>query len=427
MRRTLFTYPDSVRFLYALGNESKTAKLGLAKITVLLERLGDPHRAARFVHVAGTNGKGSVSAMIESALRASGRRTGLFTSPHLVEPTERIGVAGHSVSPELFADAFDRVHREAERLMAQGALENHPTYFETVAAMAFLLFRELGAEMVVLEVGLGGRLDATNVVHPEVTVITPIDYDHEAFLGKSLEAIAGEKAGIIKPGVPLVLGPQKPAVDALLTDRATELGAPMARFSDWSVQGLNLHSQGSQFVAEGPRRVSVDCPLAGEHQISNALTAIATLHVLGTPTPAIEEGLRQVRWPGRLERVSREPEIVLDGAHNPAGAMALSRYIQSFYADRRVWLVYGAMRDKAVSEVAGILFPSAHEVILTAPNHPRAVRPELVRNLVDHPCVQVAANLGESLKVISAASPEDAIFITGSLFLVGEARALLVK
>jgi dihydrofolate synthase/folylpolyglutamate synthase len=427
MRRTLFHYPDSVSFLYALGNESKTAKLGLQSISALLEGLGNPHRASRFAHVAGTNGKGSVCAMIESALRASGRRTGLFTSPHLVEPTERIRVAGQPVSPELFGNAFERVHREAESLMARGVIDNHPTYFETVAAMAFLLFRDLKAEIVALEVGLGGRLDATNVVRPEVSVITPIDYDHETFLGKSLEAIAGEKAGIIKPGVPLVIGPQTPAIDALLAGRAAEMGAPVARSCDWKVEDLDLDARGARFTAAGPCRVNVACPLTGEHQVANALTAIAALHILGTPAAAIEEGLRRVSWPGRLECVSREPEIILDGAHNPAGALALSRYIQRFYAGRRVRLVYGSMRDKAVTEVAGILFPLAQEVILTAPAHPRAVRPEALRDLVDHPRIRVAASLAESLELLKDASPEDAIFITGSLFLVGEARALFVE
>jgi dihydrofolate synthase/folylpolyglutamate synthase len=331
------------------------------------------------------------------------------------------------VSPELFARAFDRVHREAERLLAEGALDSHPTYFESVTAMAFLLFGDLAARTVALEVGLGGRLDATNVVLPRVSVITPIDYDHEAFLGRSVEAIAGEKAGIIKPGVPVVIGPQRPSVERLLAARAAELGAPVSKVSEWTVEDLQFDARGSRFVAVGPRRVNVDCPLAGEHQVSNALAAIAALHVLGVPTAAVEEGIRLARWPGRLECVSREPEIILDGAHNPSGALALARYIQRFYAGRRVWLVYGAMRDKAVSEVASLLFPLAHNVILTAPGNARAVRPEVVQTLVNHPRVQLAGSLAGALALLQEASPGDAVFITGSLFLVGEARALLVQ
>ena len=193
-------YPDSVQFLYALGNEIKTAKLGLDRIRAVLDALGRPQDRLRFVHVAGTNGKGSTCAMIESALRAAGRRTGLFTSPHLAEPTERIRIDGLPVSAERFAEAFDRVHAAVERLSAGPS--THTTYFETVTAMALLVFAEERVDRVVLEVGLGGRLDATNVVSPELCVITPVDFDHEAFLGKSLESIAGEKAGILKPGVP---------------------------------------------------------------------------------------------------------------------------------------------------------------------------------------------------------------------------------
>ena len=183
------SYPESVRFLYALGNEIRTAKLGLERIRTVLEPLGHPERACRFVHVAGTNGKGSTCAMIEAALRAAGECTGLYTSPHLVEPTERIRIGGRSVSEEQFTTAFQAVHEAAEELLEAGRLDAHPTYFETVTAMGFVLFRDLRAERVVLEVGLGGRLDATNVVVPEVAVITPIDFDHERFLGKKDLAI----------------------------------------------------------------------------------------------------------------------------------------------------------------------------------------------------------------------------------------------
>ena len=427
MSMSLLTYPDSVRFLYSLGNETRAVKLGLERVSKLLEHLGSPQLACTFVHVAGTNGKGSVCAMVESALRAAGRRTGLFTSPHLVEPTERIRISGEPVPPELFARAFDKVHQQAEALLARGGLDAHPTYFETVTAMAFLLFRELAAEVVVLEVGLGGRLDATNVVSPLLSVITPIDYDHESYLGTGLESIAGEKAGIIKPGVPLVIGPQHPPVQALLETRAAAAGSPISRSSDWTPVELEIDAGGSRFAIPGPPRLRIECPLAGEHQVSNALTAIAALKVLATPPQAIEEGFRLVRWPGRLERVSRQPEIILDGAHNPAGARALAGHIRRFYAGRRVRLVYGAMRDKAVAEAAGILFPLADEVSLTAPDHPRAVRPEAIRGLVDHPRLRVAPSLPAALELLHQSSPDQVSFITGSLYLVGAARALLVQ
>lgn len=420
-------YPESVRFLYALGNEIKTAKLGLGRIATLLELLGNPHRSCSFIHVAGTNGKGSVCALIESALRAAGVRTGLFTSPHLVEPTERIRIAGTPVSEDVFATAFENVRQAAESLITGGVLDCHPTYFETITAMALVLFRELRVEIAVLEVGLGGRLDATNVVEPRLCIITPVDFDHEAFLGKSLEAIAYEKAGIVKPGVPVVIGVQRPELEPVLLTTAEQVAAPVIRADAWQADKIEFHARGSRFIATGPQPVFVDCPLAGEHQVSNTLTAIAALHCLNIPAEAVTQGIRQVQWPARLECVSSRPEIILDGAHNPAGARALANYIQRFYSSRRVRLIYGSMRDKAVTEMAGILFPHAGEVILTAPNHPRAVRPQAVRDLVDHSCMRVAANLSEALNMVKDAPPEEAVFVAGSLFLAGEARALLVK
>lgn len=424
-KRSGVTYTDSVHYLYSLGNEVKAAKLGLDRISTLLDRLGNPHRLPRAVHVAGTNGKGSTCAMIESALRARRLRTGLFTSPHLVEPTERIRIAGNPISPAQFASAFDRVHRAAEGLIGDGVLESHPTYFETVTAMAFVVFRDLDVEAAVLEVGLGGRLDATNVVRPEIAVVTPVDFDHEVFLGRSLQAIASEKAGILKPGVPAVFAAQRPEVEATLAERARELGIPVVRTADWKVENLEVHARGSRFAAHGKLSVRVDCPLAGEHQVENALTAIAALHAMGIAATCVEDGIRQVRWPGRLEHVSDSPEIILDGAHNPAGARALVHYIRRFYNGRRVRLIYGAMRDKAISEMTGILFPAADEVIATAPNQSRAVLPETIASLADHPALRIAPKLAGALALVRNAPPEDVIFITGSLFLVGEAKSLL--
>jgi dihydrofolate synthase / folylpolyglutamate synthase len=423
----MMTYPDSVRFLYALGNEVKTAKLGLERMRTLVEALGDPHRSCRFVHVAGTNGKGSTAAMIEAGLRASGFRTGLYTSPHLAEPTERIRIGGVPVTAEAFAGAFHRVHETAEKLLSEGRLDFHPTYFESVTAMAFLLFRDAGVETAVLEVGLGGRLDATNVVLPALAVITPVDFDHEVYLGRSLESIATEKAGILKPGVPAVFAPQRDEVQRTLEEAATCVGAPFETTAQWRVEHLDADAYGSSFVACGPRRVEVACPLAGEHQITNAITAVAALHALGVPTEAIETGIRETRWPGRLECIAHQPDVFLDGAHNPAGARALARYITRFWRERRVRIIYGAMRDKAVAEMAGILFPLAWDLILTAPHQARAVRPEVIREMTDHPRVRVAAELRDALALIPETGPEDVIFITGSLYLVGEARALLVE
>ncbi len=414
-------YPDSVHFLYSLGNEIHTAKLGLERISVLLEALGNPQEACRIVHVAGTNGKGSVCAMIESGLRAAGYRTGLFISPHLVEPTERISIDGQPLSAERFAAAFDEVHACAEQLLQAERIDLHPTYFETVTAMALLGFRDFGVEFVVLEVGLGGRLDATNVVLPELCVITPVDYDHEAMLGKSLESIAREKAGILKAGTPAVFAAQRPEALAVLEARAAELGVPVRYSRDVPVSNVAMHARGSDFCWAGER---VHCPLAGEHQVENARTAIAALERVGIAPGIIREGIAATVWPGRLERVAESPEIILDGAHNPAGARALADYLDRFYDPDRVWLIYGAMRDKSVAEIAAILFPRAAHVIVTAPAQARAARPETIRDLSDHPAVQVGPDIRAAL-ALAQAGPQDSIFITGSLFLVGEARAIL--
>ena len=328
-------YPDSVQFLYTLGNEIKTAKFGLERIRTVLDALGRPQDRLRFVHVAGTNGKGSVCAMLESGLRSGGRRTGLFTSPHLSEPTERIRIDGVSLSAERFADAFNRIHAVVERLVADGLIDMHTTYFETVTAMALAVFAEAHVDMVALEVGLGGRLDATNVVVPDLAVITPVDFDHEAYLGKSLESIAGEKAGILKPRVPAVFARQRPEAVAVLNSRAAALDAPVVHTEEWPVRGLELDARGSRFLLGNLR---IHCPLAGEHQVENAVTAAVALLRLGVADSAIEAGIAGTCWPGRLEHVSESPEIILDGAHNPAGARALAAYIQRFYGSRRVRL-----------------------------------------------------------------------------------------
>jgi dihydrofolate synthase/folylpolyglutamate synthase len=406
-------YPDSVEFLYALGNEIKTAKLGLDRIRAVLHALGRPQDRFRIVHVAGTNGKGSTCAMIESALRAGGLRAGLFTSPHLSEPTERIRVDGRPISSADFAAAFDRVHAAVEELLADGRIDLHTTYFETVTAMALLVFAET-VEIAVVEVGLGGRLDATNVVRPELAVITPIDFDHEQFLGRSIEAIAGEKAGILKSGAPAVFARQRPEAGAVLDARAAELGIAVTRPT--AVRDLELHARGSRFrIGE----LTIECPLAGEHQVENAATAVAALEALDIPAAAIARGIADARWPGRLERISENPEIVVDGAHNPAGARALAAYLDRFYAGRRVRLIFGAMRDKAIDEIAGILFPRAAELILTAPRQARALSPEALRDAVSHPNARLAPTVADALAM---PSETDATFVSGSLFLVAEAR-----
>jgi dihydrofolate synthase/folylpolyglutamate synthase len=422
-----FPYPDSVRFLYALGNEYKSIKLGLERIQTLLSALGDPHRACRFIHVAGTNGKGSTCAMLERTLREAGVRTGLYTSPHLTEPTERIRINGEPVSREQFAQAFQQLHHVSEQLLRDGAIDMHPTYFESVTAMAYLLFRSLAVDTAILETGMGGRLDATNVVDPLLSVITPIDFDHEKFLGNTIPLIAQEKAGIIKPGRPVVWSRQHHEALAILDAKARETGSQVIPAARWRVHHLELHAYGSSFRASGPKAaVEVDCPLIGAHQVENALTAIAALDHLGYSPAQISRGITATEWPGRLERIRQQPDVFLDGAHNPAGARALAGYIRHFHHGRKVWMVFGAMRDKDLHVIGPLLFPLASELIFTAPNQSRAFQPEEIRDISGYAHAQLAPTVPEALACLQEAQPQDAIFITGSLYLVGEARALLM-
>jgi len=400
-------YPDSVQFLYALGNEMKTAKLGLERIRAILDALRNPEKAYRVIHVAGTNGKGSTCAMIAAGLMAAGVRTGLFTSPHLIEPTERIQVDGIPVSQAQFSRAFDVVHQAAGSL----DLDAHPSYFETVAAMAFWLFRELNVQTAVIEVGLGGRLDATNVLDPVLTVITPVDMDHQIFLGDTIEQIADEKAGILKRGVPAIFARQRPEAEAVLDARAAELDIRVRHADDFEIRDLETDARSSRFSG-------IEVPLAGEHQVDNAVTAALALEELGISP----EGIAETRWPGRLEHISPNPDIVLDGAHNPAGARALARYLETYYSGRKRWMIFGAMRDKAVAEMGEILFSLADELILTAADSPRSMPPEELLALAGRG--RAVPNIGAALQMVAGeAAADDAIIITGSLFLVGEARA----
>jgi dihydrofolate synthase / folylpolyglutamate synthase len=418
------TFADTVRFLFSLGPELKAVKWDLARVSALLAELGDPQRQRlRYLHVAGTNGKGSTCAMLASALRVGGWRTGLYTSPHLVDPRERIQLDGAPISESAWVGAFEEVHSAAEKLLACDGIEAHPSFFETVTAMAFLAFARAGIEMVVLETGLGGRLDATNVIEPEIAVITPIDFDHEAFLGSSIDSIAAEKAGILKPGRPAVFSQQRPDALRVLEHRALELNIGVRHSSAWRVEDLRLEKFGSHFTLVADEEIPVDCPLAGEHQVENARTAATALDLFGLPAAAIREGIARTQWPGRLERFALDPDIILDGAHNPAGARALAAYIRRFFADEPVLIVYGAMRDKAVEEVANTLFPLGREVIVTAPAQPRALRPDWLASMVDHSGIRTAENVAEALRMARESSLTT--FVTGSLFLVGEARALL--
>jgi dihydrofolate synthase/folylpolyglutamate synthase len=434
-------YPESVHALMALGRElaspqqARVQKFGLSNIAVVAEALGNPHLTIPCVHIAGTNGKGSTAAMLESILRTARLRTGLYTSPHLERINERVRIDGQDIPDESFAAAWTRVHLTIERLLAEGKLEAHPTYFECVTALAFVAFAEARVQFAIYEVGLGGRLDSTNIVQPEVAVITSIDFDHENFLGHSIAEIAGEKAGIIKPGVPVVTSAERPEARTVIAQRAREMNARLVAIdAAWRVEIKGAPDGCYRAIASSTgssTRLAIEPPLAGRFQIRNALAAATAAELLNErsfaiSTEAIERGIRAARWPGRLERLAERPSVYLDGTHNPSGAKELLRFWKDNFAGRRIFLVYGAMRDKAVDEIAGVLFPAADSVILTEPLQPRAISAPLLPEMTAHLAREssVVRNPSDALeRAIAMAGPEDAVFATGSLYLVGDLRS----
>jgi dihydrofolate synthase / folylpolyglutamate synthase len=433
-------YGESLKYLFSLGRElaaptqAAAAKFDLENISTLAEALGHPEKKYRSVHIAGTNGKGSTAAFTESILRTAGIKTGLYTSPHLEKINERIRVNGEEISDEKFAESFSKIQSSIEELLAQGKLRVHPTFFEVVTALAFEQFAKAGVEIAVFEVGLGGRLDATNIVIPEVSVITRVDFDHENFLGHSLEEIAGEKAGIIKAGIPLVLAEQRPEASAVILKRATELGAPIYQIEkEFRTPKIGLEDgrARAEVVEIGSgERFKVTPKLRGRFQLENALSAIGVAQIFkkrgaSILKETIERGIANAIWPGRIEKLQSGPDLYLDGAHNPSAARELAVFLKENCGGRRVTLLFAAMRDKAVDEIAGILFPLAFEVIITQPRISRAISAAQLAEMAGEYAARfrVIPNAEAALEeALASSGPTDAVFVTGSLYLVGELR-----
>jgi len=434
-------YDAAVHYLLSLGRElaaptqAAAAKFNLDNIRILAERLDHPERAYPSAHIAGTNGKGSTAAFLEAILREARFRTGLNTSPHLEKINERIRVNGEAISDEQFAAALTHIHELIERLLAEGKLRAHPTYFECVTAMAFAFFAAERVEFGIFEVGLGGRLDATNILSPVVTVLTRIAFDHENFLGHSLEEIAAEKAGILKPGIPVVIAAEQRAeAHRVIQHRANELGCPIIDTADAYRIGRVAVEAGyvRAIVTEASSGWSAEIAprLPGRFQLDNALNAVAAARVLAAsglriPDAAISAGIAAATWPGRIEKLSSRPDIYLDGAHNPSAARELATFLKENFAGKDVRLLFGAMRDKAVDEIAGILFPLATEVIFTEPRNPRAVSAPQLAEIAAHHAARsrIIADAEKALDyALAQSAPNDAIFITGSLYLVGQLR-----
>ena len=433
-------YEAAVRYLLSLGRElaaptqAAAAKFDLENITILADRLGRPDRAYPSAHIAGTNGKGSTAAFLESILRRAGFRTGLNTSPHLEKINERIRVNSEEISDDAFAETFTRIQALNEELLAEGKLRAHPTYFECVTAMAFEYFARARVEFGVFEVGLGGRLDATNILTPVVSIITRVDFDHENFLGHSLAEIAAEKAGILKPSVPLILAEQRPEALEVVRARARELGCTIIETAtafrvekEWMENGC---SRARVTEVESGWSLELAPRLPGKFQIQNSLNAAAAARYLQKrgyriSDGAIAEGISEAIWPGRLEKVQSGPDVYLDGAHNPSAARELATFLGQNLAGRKIWLVFGALRDKAVDEIAGVLFPHASEVIFTQPRTTRAISVAQLAEITSHNAAHftIVPDADGALEyALDRADANDAVIVAGSLYLVGQLR-----
>ncbi|MFN7944855.1 MAG: folylpolyglutamate synthase/dihydrofolate synthase family protein [Blastocatellia bacterium] len=431
-------FTESVQYLYGLGHEMTAVKLELESIRALCHALGDPQRRVPAVHIAGTNGKGSTSAMIEAIVRAAGLRVGLYTSPHLVEITERMRVDGRHISPDEFARLATKVRAAGEQLVSDDALPATPTFFEQVTAIAFLYFVEREVELAILEVGIGGRLDATNICEPLVCAITPVSADHQQYLGHTLPEIAAEKAGIVKTSAPVVVAPQEPEAMKVITEKCALMKAPVTDIASLlancqaetkpsgplSETGL-YHLRYRTEIAEYETTLN----LRGRHQVVNACTAIHLAeklqqHGLNISQRNITDGPGRVEWPGRLELMATEPAILLDGAHNPAGARVLRDFLDEFIS-APVTMIFGLMSDKALTEIAEILFPAAHTIIATRISNPRATDPRLIAQVIADGGWQAVTteSAAEALSIARQITPTDGLIcVCGSLYLIGEMK-----
>jgi len=439
--------------MFALGHElaqTPAHKFDLAHMRVLLEALEHPERRFPAVLIAGTNGKGSTAATLASILQASGYKTALYTSPHLVRINERARINGSAITDNEFALIHDLVDRTAERLVSEAELPWHPSFFEMLTAIAFEYFARERVDIAILEVGMGGRLDATNVVDPRVSVITDISLDHQKFLGETLAEIAGEKAGIIRPNGAVVTLPQTPDANVVLGNTMLALGAKaisavpyVPPVSPNSAQYLLPSArEKAGYVSRYPlqvmgKEIMVETPLVGRHQLRNVALAIAAAEELvhqgfARITPSsIELGIRETRWPGRfqvLPAAGDHPEVVFDVAHNPAGAWALRSTLSAAYEDRPLIFVFGAMRDKAIREIAEILFPLAELVIATHVENPRAATADEIRTAAARLSLTMdeAPDVPSALtKARAAAGTRGLVVVTGSIYIVGEAMLAL--
>ena len=432
------TYPEALDYLNSFVNYEQKNKYDYAKsfrlkrMRKLTRLLGNPHKDIKSIHIAGSKGKGSTSAIVHSILKAAGYKTGLYTSPHLVSFRERIRVNDELISEDDLSRLLENVKSVIDTMK-----DDMPSFFEVYTAVAYMYFKEKEVDFAVYEVGLGGRLDATNVIKPLVSAITPISYEHTDKLGDTLGQIAAEKAGIIKEDSICVSAPQeKEALEAIAA--ACELRAAKLVLvgRDLSFEGVSADHERQIFNVRGllNEYLKLETSLLGEHQLVNAATAIGIAEVLSfygadIPSGAIREGLAAARWAGRLEVVSKEPLVVFDGAHNRASANALARAIRRIFRYRKLILVLGVSKDKDIKGILDELLPLADSVILTKSNVPdRALAPGVIQGLIKDKDMSITQDVENAVRTAcSKAYHQDLILITGSLFVVGEARRIFEK
>lgn len=416
-------YDSALTYLYDL--QKYGIKFGLSSTSSLLERLGNPHEGLRAIHIAGTNGKGSTAAMLSAILVRSGYRVGLYTSPHLVRFNERYRLNEQDAGDEEVIEVFERVKSVVDA-------REPPTFFEMTTAMALDLFAGKGVDWVILEVGMGGRLDATNVIKPQITIINNVAFDHQEFLGSTLSRIAQEKAGIIKKEVPLVTAVKQPVALAVIKARCLVAGAPCYRVGR-QIKVRSLGKRSFSYRGPGWRLENLHLPLGGKHQVVNAATALGCLEVLeqmgqfDLSSEQLREGLAETRWAGRLEWLSRRPPVLIDGAHNHAGMVALRQALQEEYDYRRLIVVLGIMADKDLRQMVLKLAPLAHRIILTRPKYERAAEPESLRDVAGGFVgrTELIRPVEEALERARAlATSEDLVLVTGSLYFIGEVKEI---
>ena len=423
-------FEGALSYLLSLGHETLTIKLGLANTETLLSALANPQKEFPAVQIAGTNGKGSTAVMLDSICQAAGMRTGLFTSPHLISITERICINGERISQTEFARITAHVQQTAERLVDSGNLEALPTFFEHITAIALLAFSDAKVELAILETGLGGRLDSTTAAEADVVAITSIALDHEEYLGHSLEEIAAEKAAIIRPDVTTVVAPQSPEALKLILDRCETERVEPRIIEPESLRIFDASPDGRfrvNFETNRDRYDNIMLGLRGRHQVTNAAVAVELAEALNErgfaiSKEAIKRGLETASHAGRLEIWETQPQILFDGAHNPAAARALRNYLDEFVTEP-ITMVFGVMKDKALDEMASILFPIANKLILTEVDNLRGASLETLKSIVRAGFgsrTHFSKSPAEALHIANElAGPNGLICVTGSLYLVG--------